>query len=304
MNIRRNYNRIKNLWKYGKIHAAQIVAEHPEEKQSVIFRDILRCYFKYRLFSNQYKKEKFWTLSEEQRDIIGKKNKEIYYNKERWLDDTFQNNRFLNKWKRYKYEKSGYWQSRRISAYRKKYNIGKNCHIGHDVIIERHHYLWGTLKIGDNCLLAKHVYIDYSGEVIIEDNVKIANGVIIESHSHTSEGLFTNSALIKKTIPKKIVIEDSVVIGAKTIILETCGKVGRGARIGAGCVIRCEIPPYAVVTGNPAKIVGFVFSPSILEEYEENFYPLEKRISIEEYEANYKKYYLDRLLTIKDHISL
>lgn len=303
MNIRRNFNRIKNVWKYGRMHASQIASEYPEEKQSSIFRDILRCYRKYRLFSNQYKKEKFWTLSEEQRDVIGNQYKEKFYKNEQWLDDFFQNGRFLNKWKRYKYESSGYLQTKRINAYRKRYDIGENCHIGHDVIIERHHYLWGTLKIGNNCLLAKHVHIDYSGEVIIEDNVKIASGVSIESHSHTSEGFYTNSALVK-TVPKRVVIEDRVVIGAGTYILDTCGKIGRGARIGAGCVIRCDIPPYAVVTGNPAKIVAFVFSPSVLEEYEEEFYPLEKRISIEEYEANYKKYYLNRLSTIKDHISL
>ena len=300
-----NIRQFKQLLKYADQNA-EAISQMPDVDltKSSLFFDILRCYYKYHIYAIQYKKEKFWKLSSEQRNGVAKKYREKNVKSEKWAKDYYENFRFLIKWTAYKYESSAKQQKRRIDAYRCRYNTGENCFIGHDVIIERHHYLWGTIKIGNNCTIAKHVYIDYSGQVTIEDNVNIASGVIIESHSHTSEGLFTNSALPKRTIPKKIVIEESVVIGVNTIILETCGKIGRGARIGAGSVIRCNIPPYAVVTGNPAKIVGFVFSPSILEEYEENFYPPEKRISIEEYEANYKKYYLDRLLTIKDHISL
>lgn len=290
MNIRRNYHRIINIWKYGKIHAAQIVAEHPEENQSVIFRDILRCYFKYRLFSNQYKKEKFWTLSEEQRDIIGKKNKEIYYNKERWLDDCFQNNRFLNKWKRYKYEQSGYLQSRRIKAYRKRYDIGENCHIGHDVIIERHHYLWGTLKIGDNCLLAKHVYIDYSGELIIHNNVTMANGVIIETHTHIG----------KDAVQSRLEIGEGANILSRAYISDTCHVIGRRAQIGAGTYVRTNVPPYAIMIGNPGKIIGFRMSPEEIVEYEKNKYPIEERLSVEELQKNYEKYFLKRWKEIKE----
>lgn len=299
MNIRRNYHRIKNLWKYGKIHAAQIVAEHPEEKQSVIFRDILRCYCKYRLFSNQYKKEKFWTLSEEQREFIGNKNKENFLNKERWLDDCFQNNRFLNKWKRYKYEQSGYLQSRRINAYRKRYNIGKNCHIGHDVIIERHHYLWGTLKIGDNCLLAKHVYIDYSGELIIHDNVSIANGVIIETHSHYIERDRGGGA-----VQSRLEIGEGVKILTRSYIADTCHSVGRFARIGAGTYVRSNIPPYAIVMGNPAKIIGFLYSPEEMAEFERDKYPESERTSLDQYTQWYEKYFRSRSKEIKSFIKL
>lgn len=299
-----DFRQLKQLVKYANQNAEAIgQMSDVNLSKSSIFIDILKCYFKYHVYAIQYKKEKFWQLSPEQRNEVAKKYQEKNLKNEAWAKDYYENFRFLIKWTAYKYEATAKQQKRRLDAYRRRYDIGDNCFIGHDVLIERHHYLWGTIKIGNNCLLAKHVYIDYSGEVIIEDNVKIASGVSIESHSHTSQGLYTNSALVK-TVPKRIVIEDRVVIGAGTYILETCGKIGRGARIGAGAVIRCDIPPYAVVTGNPAKIVGFVFSPSILEEYEENFYPPEKRISIEEYEANYKKYYLNRLSTIKDHISL
>lgn len=293
MSVRRNYNRIKNVWKYGKIHAAQIVNEHPELKQKDIFCDILRCYRKYRLFSNQYKKEKFWMLSEEQREIIGNKNKEKFLKNERWLDDFFQNGRFLNKWKRFKYESSGYLQSKRINAYRKRYNIGENCHIGHDVLIERHHYLWGSIKIGNNCLLAKHTYIDYSGDLIIHDDVALANGVIIETHTHPIE---KRGAAPQ---PGRLEIERGVKILTGSYIADTCHFIGRYARIGAGTYIRGNVLPYAIMIGNPAKIVGFMYSPEEVEEFEKKVFQEDERIDVEKYRQDYKKYFIDRRKEIK-----
>lgn len=296
MSIRRNFNRIVNVRKYGKIHALQIVSEHPELKQKVIFRDILRCYRKYRLFSNQYKKEKFWMLSEEQREIIGNKNKEKFLRNERWLDDFFQNGRFLNKWKRFKYESSGYLQSKRINAYRKRYNMGENCHVGHDVIIERHHYLWGTIKIGNNCLLAKHVYIDYSGDLIIHDNVSLANGVIIETHTHP---IGKRGAAPQ---PGRLEIERGVTIFTGSYIADTCHFIGRYAMIGAGTYIRGNVLPYAIMIGNPAKIVGFMYSPEEVEEFEKNVFPEDERIDVEKYRQDYKKYFIDRRKEIKSFL--
>lgn len=299
MSIRRNFNRIINVRKYGKIHALQIVSEHPELKQKVIFRDILRCYRKYRLFSNQYKKEKFWMLSEEQREIIGNKNKKKFLKNEHWLDDFFQNGRFLNKWKRFKYESSGYLQSKRIDAYRKRYNMGENCHVGHDVIIERHHYLWGTIKIGNNCLLAKNVYIDYSGEVILSDGVKLSAGVTIESHLHE----FVPGAKESKAVPTSVVLEEGVWVGQHAVICESVKRIGRYAQIGACAVVRNPIPPYAIVLGNPAKIVGFVYTPEEVRNFESKHFP-NNPIDVEKYESDYQKYFINRLKEIKQFTKL
>lgn len=299
------FHRIKQVVKYGWQHAGEISEDAFDGKNRIsLFFDIFGCYRKYGMWSNQYLKERFWELKKDQRATIGDKYCEANQKKELWLKDFYDNRKFLAKWSKYEIETSASNREKRDAEYTRRYSMGKDCHVEYGVEFSRQHHLPGTISIGNRCLFAKKIFIDYSGEVIIEDNVKIASGVIIESHSHTYDGFYTNSNLTKKTIPKKLVIEDSAVIGANTIILETCGKIGRGARIGAGTVIRCDIPPYAVVTGNPAKIVGFVFSPSILEEYEEEFYQSEERISIDEYEANYKKYYLDRLTTIKGYISL
>lgn len=296
-------HRLRQVVKYGWQHAGQISQEAFEgKKRFFLFLDIFGSYNKYGMWSNQYLKERMWEKDKAVRDSIGNTYKEVNLKREEWVKDFYANRRFYIKYGDIKYEKE-LLREKRNQAYTKRYHAGKNLFVENNVNISRQHYLNGTISIGDNVLLAKNVFIDYTGNVKIGDHVKIANGVNIESHSHTSNGLSTDSAS-KTTVPTKIVIEDWVSIGAHTIILETCNRIGRGARIGAGTVVRTDIPPYAIVTGNPAKIVGFVFSPSILEEFEEEKFQPEERISIEEYEKTYKKYYLDRINNIKEFISL
>ena len=143
-------------------------------------------------------------------------------------------------------------QHRRIEAYRKRYNIGEHCHIGHDVIFERHHYLPGTKKIGNHVLLAKHVFIDYTGDVVIEDGVKVTAGVIIESHHRDLEA-YKNGKDIN--IPTKLLIRENAYIGSRAIILDSCNYIGKNARIGAGAVVTKDIPDNAVAVGVPAKVI-------------------------------------------------
>lgn len=52
-----------------------------------------------------------------------------------------------------------------------------------------------------------------------------------------------------------IAIEDNVVIGARSIILYNV-TVGKNALIAAGSVVTKDVPPYAIVGGNPAKVIG------------------------------------------------
>lgn len=54
-----------------------------------------------------------------------------------------------------------------------------------------------------------------------------------------------------------LTIADDVWIGARVIILPGCKQIGRGVIIGAGSVVTKDIPDYAVVGGNPAKVIRF-----------------------------------------------
>ena len=55
--------------------------------------------------------------------------------------------------------------------------------------------------------------------------------------------------------PRALEISDDAWIGANALLLPGCGRVGRGAVIGAGAVVTRDVPDYAVAAGNPAQII-------------------------------------------------
>ena len=54
-----------------------------------------------------------------------------------------------------------------------------------------------------------------------------------------------------------LVIKDDVWIGARVIVLPACQRIGKGAIIGAGSVVTKDIQDYAVVGGNPARVIRY-----------------------------------------------
>lgn len=61
-----------------------------------------------------------------------------------------------------------------------------------------------------------------------------------------------------------IIVEDEVWIGTNAIILSGI-TIGKGAIVAAGSVVTKNVPPYAIVAGNPAKVIKFKFSQEIIE---------------------------------------
>lgn len=100
-----------------------------------------------------------------------------------------------------------------------------------------------------------------------------------------------------------VIIDEDVWI-AKNVILLHSVHIGRGAIVGAGSVVRKNIPPYAIVIGNPAKVVGFRFTPNEIIEHEIQLYPIGERLQIEQLEKNYQKYFVNRLKEIRAYTRL
>lgn len=292
-------NRIRQVSYYAWKHSRD-VSRLPEGKNRyAVFADMLYCYLKYNMWTNQYLKEKFYARTNSERHETGLRYKEIGRKRDAWQKDFRENRRFFIKYGSVRYEKASLREKRR-KAYRERYHTGEGLMIEYDVELSRQHYLDGSISIGNHVLLAKHVFIDYSGDLIIHDHVHISAEAVIETHSHTAF-TSTESGSAKK---EKLEIFDHVNLGLRSVITESCHKIGRYAKIGAGTVVRGNVPPYAIVMGNPGKIVGFILKPDEMVAFEASRYPEEERTSSSIYSRQYNMLYRDNLKNISCHIKL
>ncbi len=286
-----DFRRLRMVFKYGWKDAL-IISQETGRNRIGIFMDILSCFQNYYVWSNQYRKEKLYSLQGDKRKEICLKLQSENIKRVQWLNEFYDNYKFLNKWSSLKYEQSADLQKKKWAAYTQRYGFGKNCVVGHDVLLVRHHHLNGTISVGNNVLIAKHTLIDYSGDLIIHDNVSIANGVIIETHTHQRDKG-------GKAVPTRLEIGEYAQILSRAYIADTCNSIGRHAIIGAGTYVRNKIPPYAIVMGNPAKIIGFKKTPEEILEYEKTRYEEKDRIPAEIIYRNYEKYFRSRWKEIK-----
>lgn len=174
-----------------------------------------------------------------------------------------------------------------------------------------------TVKNRKNLILGKCTNID-SGAYIMNGRARFimkhhsgaAIGLLVVTGNHMSiPGKFfkdvTDSDKSRlDTVgeyDKDIIVEEDVWIGSHVTLLKG-SHIGRGAIIGSGAVVRTTIPPYAIVVGNPAKIVGFKFNPDEIIEHEAKLYPEDERIPKATIELNYEKYFLSRIKEINKYI--
>ena len=290
--------RIKQVFQYGW-HDAKVIAPVAGKSRLAIWLDIISCFKKYYIFSNQYKSKEIWKLSSEERETLG----ESIGKKNRYRDDwtvwKYENAAFIDKFSSIKYGSDPKLYNKRLKEYMKRYNLGEGAKVSNYVTIERNHYLEGSIRVGKNILLSKNVYIDYSGELIFHDNVSIANGVIIETHAHVVKEKRGDVA-----IPTRLEVGEHAQILSRAYIADTCHAIGRYAKIGAGSYVRSDIPPYAIVMGNPAKIIGFRYSPEEMAQFEEKKYPVEERTPIKKYEEYYEKYFRKKTKEIRTFMKL
>jgi UDP-2-acetamido-3-amino-2,3-dideoxy-glucuronate N-acetyltransferase len=156
--------------------------------------------------------------------------------------------------------------------------IDEGCEIGSGVKIWHFSHVMPNCIIGDNCNLGQNVVVSpgvkLGKNVKVQNNVSIYEGVICEDDVFLGPSMvFTNvinprSAIIRKTEYKKTVVKKGASIGANATIV--CGNdIGEYSFIGAGAVVTKEVPPYALVVGNPARQTGWVSEYGIKLKFDE-----------------------------------
>ncbi len=145
--------------------------------------------------------------------------------------------------------------------------IDANCEIGEGTKIWHFSHIMNNCRIGRNCNLGQNVVI--SPEVVLGNNVKVQNnvsiytGVICDDDVFLGPSMvFTNvinprSAVNRKNQYAKTHVGKGASIGANATIV--CGHdIGEFAFIGAGAVVTKNVPPFALLVGNPAKQIGWM----------------------------------------------
>ena len=133
--------------------------------------------------------------------------------------------------------------------------IGRRCNIGQNVVISPH------VRIGD--------------DVKIQNNVSVYTGVELEDDVFCGPSMvFTNvinprSHVSRKDEYRRTLVKRGASIGANATVV--CGNtIGRYAFIGAGAVVTRDVPDYALVVGNPGRVVGWMCQCGIKLDFGRN----------------------------------
>ena len=138
--------------------------------------------------------------------------------------------------------------------------------IGAGTRIEAFAHILAGARLGDHCRIGGHTFIE--NDVIVGDRVTLERGVQLWDGVTIEDDVFVgpNATFTNRQFPQapeqEALIERTTVragasIGANATLLPGIA-IGERAVVGAGAVVTHNVPPHAIVAGNPARIIGYI----------------------------------------------
>lgn len=146
--------------------------------------------------------------------------------------------------------------------------VDEPAEIGEGTKIWHFSHVMPNARIGTHCSIGQNVFI--AANVVIGNNVKIQNNVSVYEGVMLEDGVFCGPSMVFTNVntprsgtPRNTstdyaltIVRRGATIGANATIV--CGHtLGEFAFVGAGSVVTSDVPPYAIVYGNPARIHGY-----------------------------------------------
>lgn len=138
--------------------------------------------------------------------------------------------------------------------------IGRNFQTGHGVLIREQNEIGNDVSIGSGGVVEHHVHL--GNRVRLHSNVFVPEFCVLEDDCWLGPNVVLTNARyplspgVKESLAGPH-IEQGAKIGANATLLPGI-RIGRNALIGAGAVVTRDVPPGAVVVGNPGKIINSI----------------------------------------------
>lgn len=161
--------------------------------------------------------------------------------------------------------------------------VDENVEIGEGTKIWHFSHVQSGARIGRNCVLGQNVNVGNNvvigNFVKIQNNVSVYEGVTLEDYVFCGPSMvFTNIVDPRSKYPQvgskyyhKTLVKEGASLGANSTIL--CGiTIGKYSFVGAGAVVTKDVPDYALVVGNPARVVGWMSEAGQKLKFDSNGY--------------------------------
>lgn len=147
--------------------------------------------------------------------------------------------------------------------------IDSDVQIGEGTRIWHFSHIQSGVLIGSHCVFGQNVNVGNNVRIgnycKVQNNVSIYEGVILEDYVFCGPSMvFTNVVNPRCKYPQvgssfyhSTLVKEGASLGANCTVI--CGNsIGRHAFVGAGSVVTRDVPDYALVVGNPARLIGWV----------------------------------------------